>query len=133
MTFKSCIFVIHVSQTEKSFQTHFEKKVGEKIASDIDIERAIEKVLQDFKIDKLKEEQKAITVAALKKKRLHGNFTERVWKVITVSNVDTVEKNATDSRYRPRQCYCVFANNCVNAKSSGQIELYSKRESSLQR
>lgn len=38
------------------------------MASDIEKERAIEKVLQDFKIDKLKKEQRAITLAALKKK-----------------------------------------------------------------
>lgn len=102
------------------------------MASDIEIKEAIEKV---FKIDKLKEEQRAIAVAALKKK-LHSNFTDWVWKVIFISNVYTAEKNATDSRCRPYQfcqIFCVFANNCVNGKSNGQIELYSKGESSLQR
>lgn len=38
------------------------------MATDLEIERAIEKVLQDFKIDTLKEEQREITVAALKNK-----------------------------------------------------------------
>lgn len=103
------------------------------MASDIEIKKAIEKV---FKIDKLKEKQRAITVAALKKKDciaiLPTGYGKSLPYQMLISLRRMLQIPGADRTNFGKIC-CVFTNNCVNARPNGQIELYSKRESSLQR
>lgn len=62
------------------------------MASDIKIEREIEKVLQDLKTDKLKEEQREITVAALKKKDCMAILTTGYGKSLPYQMVLTLRR-----------------------------------------
>lgn len=95
------------------------------MASDIEIKGAIEKV---FKIDKLKEEQRAITVAALKKKDCIATLPTGYGKSLPYQMLIPLR--------RMLQIPGADLTNFGNALMQDQIdrtELYSKRESSLQR